>query len=74
MLPLVCRMFWLSPLQYTFTGLANNELSGESYRDPGELSADVAPRGLGHYVLEQNQFMIANKWRCAALLWLPPAC
>jgi ABC-2 type transporter len=60
-------MFWISPLQYTFTGLANNEFSGKSYKDRGELPESAAPDGLGKYVLDEYQFNQGNKWRCVPL-------
>jgi hypothetical protein len=52
-------------LQYVFTGMANNEFSDPKYQDPGALGADVAPDGLGKYILDQYQFNQGTKWRYA---------
>ena len=48
----------------------NNELSGEEYRDTGELPQEVVARlppgsGVGDYVLDVYQFKTGTKWRCA---------
>jgi hypothetical protein len=64
-------IFWMSPLQYTMTGLANNEFSGDSYQGPGDLPPEDAPDGLGKLVLDQYQFLQGAKWRCAFHLQAP---
>ena len=52
-------------VQYAITGLANNEFSGKSYRDPGNIDPKYVPNGqLGTLVLENYQFNIGSKWRC----------
>lgn len=57
-------MFWLSPLQYVVTGLANNEFLGDSYKDSGTLGPELAPRGIGKLFMDTFQFNQGNKWRC----------
>ena len=68
-------MFWVSPLQYTLTGLANNEFLGDSYKGRGIYDGtEIAPDGVGALVLEQYQFMVGNKWRCAFYELFVAAC
>ena len=56
---------WLSPLYYTLTGLANNELLGPSYEGQGALQPpSLAPDGIGRLVLGEFDIRIGNKWRC----------
>lgn len=56
-------MFWLSPLQYALTGMANNELLADSYdKIIPEISPDVP---LGRFVLETYGVNVGNEWRCA---------
>lgn len=66
-------MFWVSPLQYAFTGLVNNEFLGDSYGTTSYDNAVVDDSGatvpLGTAVLDLYGFLQGNKWRCVA----PPA-
>lgn len=63
-------LFWLSPLQYALTGLANNEFSGASY--DALVPVEGVERRFGDVVLSQYQFNISNKWRCASYQWQNP--
>jgi hypothetical protein len=54
-------LFWVSPLQYAFTGLANNEYSGKSY--DRLVPVEDGLRRLGDVVMQQYQMNIADKYR-----------
>jgi ABC-2 type transporter len=57
--------FWVSPLQYTITALANNEYSGESYQTTTYSGGLEPGKPLGDVVLDQFGFLKGRKWRCA---------
>jgi hypothetical protein len=59
-------LFWVSPLQYALTGLANNEYSGKSY--DRLVPVEDGLRRLGDVVMQQNQMNVANKYRCVPSL------
>ena len=63
-------MFWVSPLQYALTGLANNEFLGDSYDD--SVLVEGVERRFGEVVMQQYQFNIGNKWRCGSHQCLLP--
>lgn len=80
-------VYWLSPLQYALTGLANNEYSGDSYNVPfeGDPSMTVGEAFLDSYgVPTGNKFrwmaplilfswaIVLNLANIAALTFLPP--
>jgi hypothetical protein len=54
-------VFWLSPLQYAMTGMANNEYSGQSYDRLVPVGKKILR--LGDAVMQQYQFTIAEKYR-----------
>lgn len=58
-------LFWVSPLQYALTGLANNEFLGPSYDRIVEVNGEDLR--FGDVVLDQYQFMKGNKWRYVSL-------
>jgi ABC-type multidrug transport system permease subunit len=60
-------MFWVSPLQYVMTGLANNEFLGKSYQDAGAMGLDLAPNGIGKLFMDTYEFNQGNKWRCVSI-------
>ena len=60
-------LFWVSPLQYALTGLANNEFLGASY--DRFVSVDGVERRFVDVVLAQFQFNIGGKWRCVRGNW-----
>lgn len=57
-------LFWVSPLQYALTGLANNEFLGGSYDHT--VSVDGVESRFGDVVLGQFQFNIGGQWRCGS--------
>jgi ABC-2 type transporter len=66
-------MFWVSPLQYTLTGLANNEFLGDSYQTTTyEEAAALGGKPLSKAVFERFAIMEGNKWRYTPLLTPPP--
>jgi hypothetical protein len=62
-------VFWLSPLQYAMTGMANNEYSGGSYDRLVPVENEM--QRLGDVVLQQYQFNIADKYRYVRVASLP---
>jgi hypothetical protein len=62
-------MFWVSPLQYAFTSLANNELPGGSYKTiayDGVVRKAGAIVPLGESVLDLYGVLHGEQWRRAA--------
>lgn len=61
-------MFWVSPLQYAITGLANNEFGGDSY-DVTEYRGQITlGQPLGEEALEVFGFNTGTKWRCGTAI------
>lgn len=58
-------MFWVSPLQYAFTGLANNEFLGSGYDRIVTVGGEE--RRFGDVVMDEYQFLQGNKYRCVIL-------
>lgn len=59
-------MFWVSPLQYALTGMANNELLGKDYDIIVPELTGSEEVTLGRFVLENFGVNIGNKWRYAS--------